>query len=128
MKNSVLVDTSVWIEFFRPDTVAGNVLESLLSANSVSTCGIVLFELLQGVKSDKEKADVLNAVSGLPYREMNGLLWQKSAELSVSVKKKGLTLPLSDIFIAAIAVEHDIPVFTLDKHFSQIPGVKLYQL
>jgi predicted nucleic acid-binding protein len=44
------------------------------------------------------------------------------------VKKKGLTLPLSDIFIAAIAVEHDIPVFTLDKHFSQIPGVKLYQL
>ena len=90
------------------------------------TCGIVLFELIQGVKSDKEKAVVMNALSGLPYLEMNEQLWQKSAELSSSLKKKGMTLPLSDIFIAAIAIEHTLSVFTLDKHFEQIPGVVIY--
>ena len=126
MKNNILVDTSVWIEYFRPDSATGNLLETLLPENSVVTCGIVLFELMQGVKSDKEKTVVMNALSGLPYREMNEQLWLRSAELSSSLKKKGLTLPLSDIFIAAIAIEHKLSVFTLDKHFEQIPGVVIY--
>jgi len=126
LKNKVLVDTSVWIEFFRPNTAAGNLLESLLSENSAVTCGIVLFELMQGVKSEKEKTVVMNALSGLQYREMNEQLWQKSAEISSTLKKKGLTLPLSDIFIAAIAIDHDLEVFTLDKHFEQIPGIVIY--
>ena len=127
MKNKVLVDTSVWIEFFRSDSVAGNLLETLLSDNSVCTCGIVLFELLQGVKSDKEKTVVMNALSGLPYKEMNVQLWQKSAELSAALKREGLRLPLSDILIAAIALEHALSVFTLDRHFEQIPGVVIYK-
>ncbi len=126
MKNKILADTSIWIEFFRPDTAAGNLLETLLTENSVVTCGIVLFELMQGVKSDKEKAAIMDALSGLPYREMNEQLWLRSAELSSSLKKKGVTLPLSDIFIAAIAIEHNLSVFTLDKHFEQIPGVLIY--
>lgn len=127
MKNNILVDTSVWIKFFRPDTATGNLLEILLSEYSVVTCGIVLFELMQGVKSDKEKTVIMNALSGLPFREMNEQLWLKSAELSSSLKKKGLTLPLSDIFIAAIAIEHDLSVFTLDRHFEQIPGIVIYK-
>lgn len=127
MKNNILVDTSVWIEFFRPDTVAGSLLETLLTESSVVTCGIVLFELMQGVKSEKEKASVMNALSGLPYLEMNEQLWQKSAELSSSLKKKGLTLPLSDIFIATVAIEYNLSVFTLDRHFEQIPGIVIYK-
>jgi len=87
----------------------------------------VLFELMQGVKSDKEKTVIMNALSGLQYLEMNEQLWLKSAELSSSLKKKGLTLPLSDIFIAAIAIEHKLSVFTLDRHFERIPGVVIYK-
>lgn len=127
MKNNILADTSVWIEFFRPDSATGNLLETLLYENSVVTCGIVLFELMQGVKSDKEKTVIMNALSGLQYLEMNEQLWLKSAELSSSLKKKGLTLPLSDIFIAAIAIEHKLSVFTLDRHFERIPGVVIYK-
>jgi predicted nucleic acid-binding protein len=28
--------------------------------------------------------------------------------------------------IATIAIEHNLQIFTLDKHFKQIPGVKIY--
>ena len=87
-----------------------------------------MFELLQGVKSADEKEVVLNSLSGLSYIEMNEKLWQSSAVLSAALKKKGLTLPLSDIFIAALAIEHNLKIFTLDKHFAQIPGVKLHQV
>jgi len=81
--------------------------------NSVWVCGVVLFELVQGVRTEDEKAKVLDALSNLSYAEMTKDLWQKAGELSASVKKKGLNLPLSDIFIAALAIEHNLQIFTL---------------
>ena len=125
---NILADTSVWIEFFKPESKIGNNLETFLSSNSVWNCGIVLFELLQGVKSETEKSNILNILSGLQYIEMSKSLWQKASELSASLKKRGLNLPLSDIFVATIAIEHNLEVFTLDKHFEQIPGIKIYKI
>lgn len=125
--NGILADTSVWIEFFKPQSQTGSLLESLLLENSVRTCGVVLFELLQGVKSDTEKAAVLDALENLPYIEMSQHLWRKSAVLSASLRRRGLTTPLSDIFVAAIALEYNLSIFTLDRHFMQIPGVKIYK-
>lgn len=128
MKNRILTDTSVWIEFFKSKSKIGDRLESLLIENSVWTCGIILFELLQGVKSEPEKVKILDKLSSLPYVEMTNILWQKSAELSISFKKEGLNFPLSDIFIAAIAIENNLSVFTIDKHFKQIPNLNLYNI
>lgn len=124
--NAILADTSVWIEFFKPQSAVGKKLEALIIKNSVCVCGTVLFELVQGVRSEDEKARILDALSDMEYIEMTKRLWQKAGTLSASLKKKGLNLPLSDIFIAAIAIEHNLQIFTLDKHFEQIPGVKIY--
>ena len=124
----VLADTSIWIEFFKPESPIGKRLESLIVKNSVRICGIVLFELLQGVKSEGEKTKILEALLNLEYVEMSKSLWQKSADISASLKKNGLTLPLSDIFIASIAIENNLSVFTLDSHFEQIPNVKIYKV
>ena len=127
MNDKILADTSVWIEFFKAGSGIGDVFASLVSTNSVVTCGIVLFELMQGIKSDKEKSIILNAISELPYIEMDSSLWQKSAVLAASLRRKGITLPLSDIFIAAIALKHNLSIFTLDKHFDDIPGITIYK-
>ncbi|VAX28649.1 hypothetical protein MNBD_NITROSPIRAE02-237 [hydrothermal vent metagenome] len=123
----VLVDTSIWIELFRSASKAGDELERLLKEDTVWTCGIVVFELLQGVKSEREKSVIMDALLNLEYIEMSWLHWQKAADLSIKIKKKGLALPLSDLFIASITIEHDLQIFTLDKHFKKIPGVKLYR-
>ena len=126
--NGILVDTSVWIEFFKSKSSIGDRLEALLVEDSVWSCGVVMFELLQGVKSEAEKSVILDTLSNLSYVEMSQSLWQKSATLAASLKKKGVTLPLSDIFISVIAVENDLRVFTLDKHFRQVPGLRIYSL
>ena len=125
--NGILADTSVWIEFFKPQSAVGKKLETLIMKNSVWICGVVLFELVQVVRTEDEKAKVLDALSNLSYAEMTKDLWQKAGALSASVKKKGLNLPLSDIFIAALAIEHNLKIFTLDKHFEQLPTVKIYK-
>ena len=125
--NGILADTSVWIEFFKLQSAAGKKLETLVMNNSVWVCGVVLFELVQGVRTEDEKVKILDALSNLSYAEMKKDLWHKAGELSASLKKKGLNLPLSDIFIAALAIEHNLQIFTLDKHFEQIPTVKIYK-
>ena len=51
----------------------------------------------------------------------------KAGKLSCSLRRKGVTLPLTDIAIAVLAIEHNLSIFTLDKHFEQIPGVKLHK-
>lgn len=127
MQDRILVDTSVWIEFFKAGSEAGDTLAALLAKNTACACGIVLFELMHGIKSETEKAAILSMLAELPYFEMTAALWQEAAGLSHALKKKGLTLPLSDIFIASLAIEHDLYIFTLDKHFEQISGVKIYK-
>lgn len=125
--SGILADTSVWIEFFKQNSGTGDALEALILEDAVWACGVVLFELAQGVRSEVEKAKILTTVSHLRYAEMSKTLWQKAGDLSSALRKKGLTIPLSDIFIAVIAIEHNLSVFTLDGHFEQIPGVKLHK-
>jgi predicted nucleic acid-binding protein len=126
LKNRILADTTTWIEFFRGKSKVADRLEMLLIENAVCTCGVVMFEVLQGIKSEGEKNKILSILAILPYFEMTKKLWQSAAELSLSLKKNGVNLPLSDIFIAAIAVENDLSIYTLDNHFTQIPNLKLY--
>jgi hypothetical protein len=126
LKNRILADTTAWIEFFRGKSKVADRLEMLLMENAVCTCGVVMFEVLQGIKSEGEKNKILSILATLPYFEMTKKLWQSAAELSLSLKKNGVNLPLSDIFIAAIAVENDLSIYTLDNHFTLIPNLKLY--
>jgi len=123
----VLVDTCIWVEFFNTTSTVGDELDKMLREDTVWTCGIVVFELLQGVKSEKERSLIMDILLNLEYIEMSWPLWRRAAELSVKLKNQGFILPLSDIFIASLAIEYDLKVFTLDKHFKRIPGVRLYR-
>jgi predicted nucleic acid-binding protein len=98
-------------------------VESALMRGEVVTCGIVLFELLQGVKSDKEEALLLNAFQAVPLLEMTGALWTRAGRLSSQLRKNGHTVPLSDILIATLALEHSCSLLSVDRHFDDIPGL-----
>ena len=100
----------------------------LIVEDLIEVCGVVLFELLQGIKTDIEKSKVQGILLSLPYVEINKSIWQKSAEISIDTKKGGFTIPFSDILIGTLAVENKFSVFTLDKHFELIPGVEIYKV
>jgi len=126
--NGVLVDTCVWIEFFKTDSAISLELENLIKTDSIWICGIVLLELIQGVRSEDEKNKIIDALSGFKYVEMSKSLWQRAGELLASLEKKGFNLPLSDILVSTIALERNLRVFTFDKHFAHIPDLKLHKI
>ncbi len=101
----------------------GPLMERAIASDSVYACGPVLYELVQGARSEKERASLTSALGALPYLEMTEALWVKAGQLSATLRKTGKTVPLSDILIAALAIEHGLSVMTADEHFRLIPGV-----
>ncbi|MBK9306485.1 MAG: PIN domain-containing protein [Nitrospira sp.] len=123
----VIADTSVWIPFFnRPDSDEKAALDLLIDADEVMLVGVVLAELLQGCRTPSERETLSDALSALPYREVSTTTWMRTGDLSASLLRKGMTLPLSDLLIATLAIEHGCRVYSLDAHFKKIPGLSLY--
>jgi predicted nucleic acid-binding protein len=122
--NRLLPDTCAWIDFLRgKQTPLAAALEKSLLGSEVVTCGVVLLELLQGIKSTREEESVQNALSALSHLEMSRDLWLKAGNLSSRLRTKGHILPLSDIIIAILALEHGCAVLTIDRHFELVPGL-----
>lgn len=110
----VIADTSVWVEYFRGgDPPVREVLRSLIRTQQAALVGVVLAELLQGCRKPKEAETIPT--------------WKRTGELSATLRRKGITLPLSDLLIAALALEHGCHVYTLDPHFEQIQGLALHK-
>ena len=61
----------------------------------------------------------------LGFAETTADVWIKAGNISCGLRKKGVTLPLSDLLIGAAALEHGLYVLTRDEHFKSIPGLKL---
>jgi predicted nucleic acid-binding protein len=123
----IIVDTSVWIEFLRnKDSNISNHLKQLLRSGKVAITGMILAEILQGIKNPGEAAAVKKSFESLPFIEIKKEVWQLAGETSASLRKKGITIPLSDIIIGVIAAGEKHEIFTLDSHFEKIPDVILH--
>jgi predicted nucleic acid-binding protein len=90
--------------------------------------GMVLAEILEGIKSPKEAKTVKDALARLPYLEVTKEMWEKAGELSASLRREGRTIPLSDLVIAGAGLLADHEVFTVDPHFNEIEGIRLHGL
>lgn len=127
MNTGIIVDTCVWIEFFRkPESDLTVYLKGQLRERRVTMVGMVLAEILQGIKVQKEARLVKESLKKLPYLEMTRDIWEKAGEISASLRRKGITIPLSDLIISALAISVDYEVFTIDPHFEQVHGLKLH--
>jgi predicted nucleic acid-binding protein len=127
----VLVDTTIWIDFLQhPASQNADNLESLIKEyNRAVLCGIVLQEVLQGIKNDKSHAATKEQLQKFPYLDMGKEVYLAAATLYRSLRAKGITVPSADTAIAALAILNHIPLYTGDEHFSIIAEhsrLKLY--
>lgn len=123
----VIVDTSAWIPFFnRPESTEKRIIEELIDRGEVAVVGVVLAELLQGYRSPEERDELKDALLALPYLGVSQATWIAAGEISAGLLRKGVTLPLTDLVIAAAAIEHRCSVYSLDTHFQKIPGLIRY--
>ncbi len=89
-------------------------------------CRVILTELLQGAKIEKEFNAILENFIVLPFLNTTIDTWVRAGKISFSLRRKGITIPTTDLIIAGLAIEHDCSVFTVDPHFEKIPDLKLF--
>ena len=119
----ILVDTTVWIDFFRGrDTTQVRNLERLIGDNEdICVCGVILTEVLQGIREDKDYAAASFRFESFIYLPMGQMTFKKAAEIYRTLRRKGVTIRNAvDCMIAAVAIEHDIPLLHHDRDFSPI--------
>jgi len=125
-KANIIADTCIWIEYFKGSVKIKDELESIITGYSLFLTGIVIYELFQGIKDQKEKETIKSDFEAFPYLEMKRHTWEKAADLSLSLRNRGITLPSSDLILASIGIENGCMIFTKDTHFDKIPDISLY--
>jgi hypothetical protein len=127
-KEMVVVDTSIWIEYFtKPKSERGERLKRLLEEDRVVVTGVIMAELLQGARTEEELEILKESFITLPFIKEDIFLWEKVSKLSFKMRKNGFVVPLTDCLIAVLAIEQNYPIFTIDSHFQKIPQVRLYK-
>ena len=124
---AVVVDTSQWVQYFRVAASAEAAeVRRLLALGEVVMVGVVCAELLRGARDETQFRALDEQLDALPFLEMTIATWRDTGRILSDLERRGLTIPLPDAAIAALALEHGHRVYTRDDHFQRIPGLELH--
>jgi predicted nucleic acid-binding protein len=116
----VIVDTSAWIEYFRgglPRIVKK--VDQCLAQDLVGIGDLVYCEVLQGIRSTRERGEVSSLLLSLPQFEMVGFsVAEKSAANYRLLRSKGVTVRKTiDVLIGTFCAEHGFKIVHYDSDF-----------
>lgn len=112
---AVLVDTSIWIDFFRGGENSAD-MEMLLDENLILTNDIILAELVPYLKIKRQPKviELLYEVSRMPL----DIHWKEIIEYQLKCLKSGANgVGIPDLIIAQNAKQNNCAIYSLDKHF-----------
>ena len=123
----VLVDSSVWVDYFNGEDEAVETLNFLIKSTRVVVCGLIRQEVLQGSRDEKafvrlEKQMALwESVSEEPPD------FTEAAHIFARLRWKGITIPPTDCLIAAVAIRHNLLLYAHDADFDEIPQLQRFR-
>lgn len=120
----VLVDSSVWVDLINahasPEAAA---LADLLGGDDdICTCGVIVAEVLQGLRRESGYARVRDGFADLTFLDTPGMrLYVRAAEIYRALRKRGRTVRSTiDCLIAAIAEENRCHLLHRDADLYEI--------
>lgn len=119
----ILVDTTVWIDFFADrNTPQVDLLISQINQNEdLCLCGVILSEILQGIRNIRQKRQIENMMDSLLFLEMTKSTFVLAADIYRELRSKGFTVRKTiDCMIAAVAIENNILLLHNDRDFDPI--------
>ena len=126
MSNDLLLDTNTAIALLKQEPKP---LRRLASAGKVYVPSIVLGELYYGAYKSAQVAQNV-AKTDLVARG-NTILYCDAATariygaIKAGVRAKGRPIPDNDLWIAALAIQHQLTLLTRDAHFEQVESLSL---
>ena len=121
----ILIDTSSWIHLLRPngDPAVRSRVEAALRAGEACWCPIVQLELWNGARGDREKRALRDFAAILPVLPIGEDVWRAAYELARRARARGVTVPATDVAIAACAQVHGADLESADSDFQWLRRV-----
>ncbi len=126
----IIVDSSVWIDYFNGTlTPQTDRLDILLSQQLIGTGDLILAEVLQGFREDKDYQIALQLFQSLQfYNMLNKRLALQTAQNYRFLRKQGITVRKTiDVMIGTFCIENDFSLLHSDKDFDKmlVLGLKI---
>jgi predicted nucleic acid-binding protein len=120
--DKVIIDTSAWIDSFRPKADPGLSLlvKDLIIKNRILMPGIIKTELLRGTRTKSEFNRLSDLLKGITYLPVAEAFWERLSAFSFRLFRKGISAPLTDTYIALVCIENKAFLVHRDKHFELI--------
>jgi len=125
---SILVDSNVFMDYMKRgrDPIRELLTQAAqFDSTDLVTCGVVKAEALRGIKSLKVRTQFEGFFSGMRFAHTHATTWDDVWKLAWKLDRKGQSLPLTDLVIAACALKEESWILTSDRHFDDIEGVKM---
>ncbi len=133
---SILIDTCIWSAAFRKRPVPESrlvisELHKLLYHGQALLPGAVRLEILSGLHQQQEFERIrleLRKVEDFPIQTED---YESAASIFTTCRSKGIQGSNTDFLLCALALHHDIPIFTTDndfQHYKTLFPIKLYPI
>ena len=118
-----LIDTSAWVEALRSDgdEAVRSRVEGLLKAGQAILCDIVILELWNGARGEYERSKLRQITETLECVPTTDAVWTTANSLATTCRTQGITVPPTDLLVAATARVHRLELLEADSHFRRIP-------
>jgi predicted nucleic acid-binding protein len=119
----VLVDTTVWIDFFRgtESEKVAKLEEAIRKREDICCCGFILTEVLQGIKGEKELVTTKRMFDQLIYLDDDRSTFELAATIYRELRRKGTTIRNSiDCLISATVIQHQVSFLENDRDYKFI--------
>jgi predicted nucleic acid-binding protein len=116
----ILVDTSVWIDFFNGRATAEtDMLDRFLGRELVLVGDLILTEILQGFRSDADYRTALSLLSALELRDLGGRqIALAAADAYRTLRRRGHTPRKTiDVIIGTYCLVHGLELLHADRDF-----------
>ncbi|MGC3990126.1 MAG: PIN domain-containing protein [Chthoniobacteraceae bacterium] len=120
---SVLVDSGFYINRLRAGADPFQELNRFVGEYNFFTCGIVQVEVLRGIRNRtafERTSEVMKSMFFLPTTDQ---ILHQTLALAWQLDRTGKVMQVTDLIIAACALEAGACVLTLDRDFHHVPNL-----
>jgi predicted nucleic acid-binding protein len=118
--SDVVVDSSVWIDFFRGDAEIVERVDALLADDRVAVTGPIIAEVSSGARTVALFEKLRARLGALTILSDPPDLWQRVGEVRFGLARKGVQAHIVDLSIALTARAHAHCLLTRDRDFGRI--------
>ena len=118
----ILADSSALIEYYRPEgaPVARSAVAEAMAADSVAINGIIQVELMAFASRQVDYDNLAADFRAFHWLDLGRPQFDLAAEVGFRLRRQGITVPATDLIIAASAIGSRATLYHLDAHFDEI--------